>query len=93
MFATGKARHNYMRPRSAHMIAALSALCDGVIEPVLANVRSPYMGRNSRPGLASAGVRKRFVSACRLYFRNLDIQTAAAQWHRQHSVDRESSSA
>ena len=77
------------RPPRARTIAALLALRDHVIGPILAGVRSPRMGANPHTGPASTGGTRACASPCRT---SSTTSASRPPPHGQHSVDHEMSS-
>jgi hypothetical protein len=74
----GRSRRYHVPPQAARTIAALLALRDHVIGPILAGVRSPRMGR--KPAIWTT-VDRRYESlrvGMQQLFRDLGITTAAA---------------
>jgi len=61
----GRTRRYHIPPEAARTIAALLALRDHVIAPILAGVRSPRMGRSPPSGLAWTATTRPSASACR----------------------------
>jgi hypothetical protein len=87
----GQARRYHVPADSARVIAALLALRDHVIAPILAGVRNPRMGASPRPGPPSTVTTRTSASACRPCS-STSASTRSRQPHRQHFVDRRDAS-
>ncbi len=86
----GRTRRYHIPAEAARTIAALLALRNQVIAPILAGVHSPRRGRTSpRTGPASTATTKPSGSACRPCSRT---SASPPTRHRQHFVDRRSAS-
>jgi hypothetical protein len=86
-----QARRYHVPADSARVIAALLALRDHVIAPILAGVRNPRMGASPRPGPPSTVTTRTSASACRPCS-STSASTRSRQPHRQHFVDRRDAS-
>ena len=88
----GRTRRYHIPPEAARTIAALLALRDQVIAPILAGVRSPRIGRKPAHWTASTATTKPGALPCRPSSTTSASQPQSQPPHRQHFVDRRNAS-
>jgi hypothetical protein len=82
----GRTRRYQVSPPAARTIAALLALRDQVINPILAGIHSPRRGRKPATWTASTVTTRPSASACRT---SSTTSASRSPPHRQHFVDRD----
>jgi hypothetical protein len=87
----GRTRRYHIPPEAARTIAALLALRDQIIAPILAGVRSPAAAANPPTGPPSTATTRPFASACRTSSTTSGSPPQPPP-HRQHFVDRRNAS-
>jgi len=88
----GRTRRYRVPPEAARTIAALLALRDQVIAPILASVRSPRRGRKPASWTALTATTRPSASACRSSSMTSASHPPQLPRHRQHFVDRRNAS-